>query len=125
MIASRADAGSGSRWVAVGDYTKATATAILTSADGVSWSPTPMPAPEPGAKLLTSGLSGVAWSGTQFTAVGDAGTVLGSPDGLTWSAYASGTSTPLYAVASSGERRVAVGGAPVFGVPQGIAITDR
>jgi hypothetical protein len=119
----RAAAWSGTRLVVVGDYTKATTTAILTSPDGQAWSPAPVPVQD--GNPVASDLYGVGWTGTQFTTVGDAGTILGSADGLAWTAYVSGTSSPLYAVASSGERSVAVGGALVFGVPQGVVVTDR
>jgi len=53
-------------------------------------------------------LPGVAWSGTQFVAVGD-GTILTSPDGHTWTAQSSDTSYYLESVAWSGSQFVVVG----------------
>lgn len=57
-------------------------------------------------------LNGVVWSGTQFVAVGEAGTVLTSPDGVTWTSRSSGTADGLRSVAWSGSKFVAVGGNP-------------
>lgn len=57
-----------------------------------------------------NGLNGVAWSGTQFVAVGEGGTVLTSPDGVTWTSRSSGTANSLLGVAWSGVKFVAVGG---------------
>lgn len=55
-------------------------------------------------------LNGVVWSGTQFVAVGEAGTVLTSPNGETWTSRSSGTANSLLAVAWAGGKFVAVGG---------------
>jgi hypothetical protein len=54
-------------------------------------------------------LTGIAWSGSRFVAVGGSGTILTSLDGNTWTAQASGTSQELRGVAWSGSRFVAVG----------------
>ena len=51
----------------------------------------------------------VAWSGSQFVAVGYSGTILTSPNGSTWTAQKSGTSQILWHVAWSGSQFVAVG----------------
>jgi Bacterial Ig-like domain (group 2) len=51
----------------------------------------------------------VAWSGTQFVAVGDGGTILTSPDGVAWTVQASGISDALRSVAWSGTQYLAVG----------------
>ena len=58
-------------------------------------------------------LNAVAWSASlsKFVTVGDAGTILTSPDGVTWTQQTSGTTNTLYGVAWSGalNRFVAVG----------------
>jgi len=63
-------------------------------------------------------LEGVAWSGSQFVAVGQGNTYFGagsdstiltSPDGRTWTAQHSSTSPYLYDVIWSGSQFVAVG----------------
>ncbi len=55
-------------------------------------------------------LYGVAWSGSQFVAVGGGGTILTSPDGrASWTAQHPGTERYLYGVAWSGSQFVAVG----------------
>ena len=55
-------------------------------------------------------LNGVTWSGTQFVAVGDGGTILTSPDGITWTSRAPSSPAPLlYGAAWSGTKFVAVG----------------
>jgi serine/threonine protein kinase len=51
----------------------------------------------------------VAWSGSQFVAVGDPGTILTSPDGRTWTPQHSYTEQRLLGVAWSRSRFVAVG----------------
>jgi len=58
----------------------------------------------------TAGLSSVVWTGTQFVAVGSSSTVLTSPDGITWTQRALGSSTPanLTSVAWSGQTLVAI-----------------
>lgn len=60
---------------------------------------------------IHANLSGVVWSGSQFVAVGYAGTIVTSPDGHTWTTQTSGTSNDLSGVAWSGSRSefVAVG----------------
>jgi hypothetical protein len=65
--------------------------------------------------LQTSGtqkerLHGVAWSGSQFVAVGDQGTILTSPNGHDWTPQPSGPQD-LYGIAWSGSQFVAVGNA--------------
>ena len=71
-------------------------------------------------------LRGVAWTGSQLVAVGDAGTILTSPDGATWTPHTSGTSAQLYGAAWTGSRLVAVGGDGVILTSQdGAAWTPR
>jgi len=73
-------------------------------------------------------LNAVTWSGTQFVAVGGPGTVLTSPDGITWTSRTSGTGNALYGVAWSGTQFVAVGsgtGGIILTSPDGITWTSR
>jgi hypothetical protein len=51
----------------------------------------------------------IAWSGTQFAAVGALGTILTSPDGITWTTRISGTNSPLIGITWSGTQFAAVG----------------
>ncbi len=73
----------GNQFVAVGE-----GGAILTSPDGVTWTP-----------RASYSLDGVTWGGDQFVAVGLEGTILTSPDGVTWTPRASGVTYYLYGVA--------------------------
>jgi len=98
---------SGSRLVAVGYGTTA---AVVTSTDGVNWSPvSALPV------SLTTQLYAIAWSGTQFVAVGvDASAlsnavIVRSADGLNWTS-ASVPSPLLQAVIWDGSQFVAAGG---------------
>jgi len=81
-------------------------------------------------------LQAVAWSGTQFAAVGGiggvTGTILTSLDGITWTSRSSGASAVLNGVASSGTQFVAVGSsstsagpATILTSPDGISWTSR
>ena len=95
------------RFVAVGGYVEdyfgllSSASVILTSPDGVSWTE------------RTSGtrnrLSDVTYGNGLFVAVGGGGTILTSPDGVNWTARISGTSRFLRGVAYGNGRFVAVG----------------
>jgi hypothetical protein len=53
-------------------------------------------------------LQGAAYGGGRFVAVGRAGSILSSADGLTWTAQASNTADDLRDVAWSGSAFVAV-----------------
>ncbi len=64
----------------------------------------------------SQGLLGIAWSGTEFVAVGEAGTILESPDGKTWTSPSSNSpslfnniSQPFQSVVWSGKQFVVVG----------------
>ena len=77
-------------------------------------------------------LSAIAYGNNQFVSVGDTGTIVTSPDGLTWTSRISGTSNTLYAIASGNNRFVAVGSgtlasapAAVVASPDGITWTSR
>jgi hypothetical protein len=98
---------SGARLVAVGYGSSA---AVVTSTDGVNWSPV--------ASLpvtATTQLNAVACSGTQFVAVGtdpsrpNTAPILRSSDGVTWTASTI-QSLPLLGVIWNGRQFVAVGG---------------
>jgi hypothetical protein len=98
---------SGTRLVAVG---YGSSVVVLTSSDGVSWSPVgSLPVSS------TTALSSIAWSGTQFVAVGGDSTapttavILQSSDGLTWTST-SMQSPALDWVTWNGTQFVAVGG---------------
>ena len=58
----------------------------------------------------TNSLLGIAWSGSQFVAVGANGTIITSPDAVNWTSQFSSVSNPLFGVAWSGNIFVAVGG---------------
>lgn len=76
---------------------------ILTSADGMIWTP---------CEGLYD-LYGLLWTGTQFVAVGYSGTILTSPDGAAWTSRASGDSSAFFrAVAGDKEQIVIVGTYP-------------
>jgi hypothetical protein len=72
---------------------------ILTSEDGTAWTKVPN-------EVV---LGDVATNGTQWVAVGAAGAILTSPDGVHWTSQTSGTSEDLAAVASNGNLWVAGG----------------
>lgn len=54
-------------------------------------------------------LNSVVWSGTQFVAVGEGGTILTSPDATAWTPRSSNSKATLNAIAGNGSRMVAVG----------------
>ena len=58
---------------------------------------------------ITGGLNAVVWTGSQFVAVGDYGTVLTSPDGVTWAHYSTGRWIDLNRVAYGNGRLIALG----------------
>ena len=92
---------TGSQLVAVG-Y----ANTILTSSDGVTWTPRnsgmtnvfPLP-----------NLNSVTWTGNQLVIVGSGGIILTSPDGVTWTLQLSGITSDLNSVTWTGSQLVAVG----------------
>lgn len=98
--------------VAVGDEGT-----IVRSADGgVDWVTVRT---EPGTPLHD-----VAWTGARFVAVGFAGRILESADGLAWRDVSPVPSPDLWAVAARPGRVVAVGsGGTVFTSPDGVAWT--
>lgn len=95
---------------------------------GVNYVPITVPGMPVTSRMsgTTNSLSGVAWSGTQFVAVGNSGIILTSPDGITWTSRTSGTTNPLYGVNWSGTQFVAVGGnGTTLTSPNGITWTAR
>jgi hypothetical protein len=54
-------------------------------------------------------LKGVSWSGQLFVAVGDAGKVFTSPNGVNWSTVTLSFTTDVHDVHWTGERLIAVG----------------
>jgi hypothetical protein len=69
-------------------------------------------------------LMGIASSGTQIVAVGEAGRILTSSDGINWTTRASGTAEWLFDVVWADTQFVAVGGA-ILTSPDGIVWTVR
>lgn len=65
---------------------------IYSSTDLITWT----------QRFAASNFYGVAWCDTQFVAVGSAGKISTSPDGVTWTSRTSGTSSALYGVAFQG-----------------------
>ncbi|HYS58534.1 MAG TPA: hypothetical protein VEM34_10385 [Burkholderiales bacterium] len=104
---------SGAQFVVAGTYTASCCIGeILTSPDGITWTSH--------TSGTSDGLLGVAWSGTQFVAVGgsgNSGTIFTSPDGITWTREAAGTTNALYGVAWSGTKFVMVGNGTILTSP--------
>jgi hypothetical protein len=71
-------------------------------------------------------LVAVTWTGTTLVAVGLAGTILTSPDGVVWTARASGTMADLTGFTWAGDQIVAVGdGGTILRSRDGIMWTPR
>jgi hypothetical protein len=71
-------------------------------------------------------LRDILWHPPHFVAIGDAGRILTSPDGITWTRRASGSSFALTTLSSSGTLLVAAGDAgTVVTSPDGIDWTSR
>jgi len=73
---------------------------------------TPVPVPKVWtvkSSPVAQNLRGVLWTGTQFIAVGDNGTILTSADGSIWVSRISGSTESLWSVAWSGTKYVVVG----------------
>lgn len=71
-------------------------------------------------------LNGIVFGGTQFVAVGAAGTILTSPTGVTWTSRTSGTAEILRAIAYDGTTYVAVGdNGAILSSTNGITWTPR
>jgi hypothetical protein len=71
-------------------------------------------------------LNGIASSGTQFVAVGAAGTIVTSPDGSTWTVQVSASSNALHGVVWSRSQWIAVGeNGTILTSPDGIRWTTQ
>lgn len=111
---------TGSKFIAI-----AYPSGIYTSTDGVTW--TPPTTPENSLPLFA-----VAWSGTQFCAVGGdpervkTALIYTSPDGVTWTQRASTLKVALLAITWSGTQFCAVGANGTIATStNGIAWTTR
>lgn len=98
---------------------------------GSSWAPVTSGAG--GGSGTTNALMGITWTGSQFVTVGVSGTIMTSPDGISWTAQTSGTTDNLNAVIWTGTQLVAVGtscsyylcSSPILTSPDGITWTSR
>lgn len=70
-------------------------------------------------------IQGVTWANGRFVAVGDSGAILNSTNQYAWTRQTSGTSSRLWAIASSGSGLVAVGEGVLLTSPDGSAWTSR
>jgi len=70
--------------------------AIYSSLDGLNWTPQTNPNPSPAVTLNAARFGGY------YMAAGRAGTILTSPDAITWTNQITGTGNDLYAIASNG-----------------------
>lgn len=88
---------------------------VATSTDGATWNWTALPL---SGLPLGADVRAVTWTGTQFVAVGMMGTILTSPDGVTWTPQTSGTTQAFSAVGSTSTLIVActVGGSAGSGI---------
>jgi hypothetical protein len=75
---------------------------IMTSPDGLTWTPT--------VSGTTNDLRAIIWDGSKYVVAGQNGTILTSPDGVTWTSRSSGSSTFFNSLSYSGSRYVAAGG---------------
>ena len=112
---------TGSQLVAVGDYG-----VLLTSPNGTAWTQQFVGGTAGTANGgIPDNISGVAWSGSQY-AIAVLGGFWYSPDGVTWSPSASGSSNTLHGITYSGGQYVAVGAsATIFTSTNGITWTQR
>ena len=71
-------------------------------------------------------LNGIVYGNHTFVTVGDAGTILTSPDGVTWTSRSSGTTYNLYGIVYSSDTFFAVGynGSIIITSPDGITWTS-
>ncbi len=75
-------------------------TGVFRSLDGFTWEDASVP---------RTGLRGITWTGSEFVAVGDAGAVVTSPDGVTWEDHSVAIQYELGRVTWTGSELVAVG----------------
>ncbi|MCX7748892.1 MAG: dockerin type I domain-containing protein [Clostridia bacterium] len=113
----------GKKYVAAGvhrNLNKATGI-ICTSADGIFWS-TSWGTSYPGPNNV---LHDLAYNGNMFVAVGDAGTMVTSLDGVTWTLKPPDTSEEINAITWNGEEFVAAGHSYLATSPDGINWTKN
>lgn len=72
------------------------------STDGISWTATSLPPPVPYLGLATGAWFSVDWNGNTYCAVGSAGAVATSEDGVTWARGAVPTSQNIVAITHIG-----------------------
>ena len=77
------------------------------------------------ATLRFDALSAVAYGAGLHVAVGADGTILTSPDGVTWNRRDSGTTATLNAITWGGGQFVAVGSGTILTSPDGVTWTPR
>ncbi len=71
-------------------------------------------------------MHGIAWDGSQFVVVGDHGTVITSPDGISWTEQTSPVTAHLRAIVHSGGTFVAIGnGGAIITSPNGTSWTQQ
>ena len=107
---------SGTITVAVGQYALGVSGIIARTEDGVTWTSQPTSQP----------LRAVTWTGAQFVAAGDFGTILTSPDGIAWTTRYSGTSLSLFSLVWAGTKLLASGySGTILTSPDGITWTTH
>jgi len=105
---------------AVGSAGESVGSALASAATG-SWKTQQAP-----AMNTTWSLRSAAWSGTEFVAAGDVGTVYTSPTGSTWTAQTSGTVYSLHRVRWINGQYIAVGDeTSIYTSPGGSVWTER
>lgn len=77
--------------------------AVYWTTDGASWAPA--------TSGVTANLNAVQYRNGLFVAIGDMGTIITSPDAITWTPRASPTANALYSIAGNGSGQVVAVGA--------------
>jgi hypothetical protein len=103
---------NGTNYLAVGGDGKV----FISSPDALQWTSHQIAGP-----TSTAFLSGVCWTGQRYVACGTNGTLVTSPDGITWTRLDSGTTRWIQSVNWNGSQVVAVGAGGVLLVsPNGL-----
>lgn len=109
---------TGTQFVTVG-WNSSSGSAIYTSPNGTTWT-------RQALGISSAMLRSVIFGGEQYVAVGANGTVVTSPDAITWTLRNSGVTAELKSVAWSGRHYLAVGaGGTILSSPNGIDWTPR